>query len=558
MARETAKKRTLEKKEHNLYGAILHGVEGTRIELQARYFGEDVFHDEGWDIRITGMAGGAVSEVQARIAGAFAKHGYRAPEGQILINLSPAGIPKFGTSLDLPIAMISLQAAGYAPDLPAEIEKTYLFVGELSLHGEIRRIPGALPIALCAQAGNTIVVPKGNEKECCLVRGLPGHETTRIAVAEELDEVLRFMKGQYKLRNAMAETPRFQNVVNEPTDFSTIRGQDRAKRALLIAAAGGHNVLMVGPPGEGKSLLAGALPGIMPALTNPEKIELTRIYSAKGLLSEDGMVVSRRPFRIVHHTASKQALVGGGSGIPAPGEITLAHRGVMFLDELAEFSRSTLETLRQPIESGVITISRVDATLAFPAQCSIVAAMNPCPCGFFGQHLCKSCMAYTYEAAGGCQKCGHPEIESQCRCTKKGVESYRKKISGPILDRIDLHVELRPLSVDERFETTTGESTSVIREKVNKAREIQHQRYSGSGIPYNAAIPGGQLMKWLAFEEPAMKRYKKVIAEGSFTTRATDRTAKIARTISDLAGVEKIQENHIVEAAEFISGSPLA
>jgi magnesium chelatase family protein len=551
--------RTLEKCEHTLFGGILYGVEGHRIELQARYFGEDSPSDEDyWDISITGMARGAISEVRARIAGAFAKYGLRPPSGNILINLAPAGLEKFGTSLDLPIAMICLQAAGYAPDLTADKEKTYFFIGELSLHGELRRVSGALPIALCVPSGATLVVPRGNEKECCLVRGLPGHEGTRVAVAETLEEVLRFLQGKGKLPNAMAETPTFQGIIDPAPDFSGIKGQERAERAMLIAAAGGHNVLMVGPPGEGKSLLASALRGIQVPLTNSEKIELTKLYSAKGLLTEDGMAVTQRPFRAVHHTASKQSLVGGGSGVPEPGEITLAHRGVLFLDELAEFSRSTLESMRQPIEAGAVTISRSDASLTFPAQFTLVAAMNPCPCGFHGQFLCQDCLGYTYDPKQGCTRCGKFNVRPRCDCKAAKVQSYRKKISGPILDRIDLHVELRPLSIDEKFSGADGQSTRDLRERVRAARTLQRARFGERAIPYNAAIPGGEIRKWCEFEPVAFDRYKTLIGQGSYSMRATDRMAKIARTIADLENSSKIGEAHVQEAADYLTGSPLS
>jgi magnesium chelatase family protein len=551
-----AGQRTLERLEHNLYSGILHGVEGAQIELQGRYFGVDELGAD-WDIAITGMAKGAIREVVARVAGAFAKYGFAPPKGEILINLAPAGLEKQGTSLDLSIALISLQAAGYIRDLPPEIEKTYLFIGELSLHGDIRRINGALPIALCAKPGATLVVPPGNEKECCMIRGLPGYESTRICVAENLGEAVSFMQGKSKLRNAMAEVPKYEPLVDRPPDFSMVKGQEIAKRAMLIAAAGGHNALMVGPPGEGKSLLASAFRGILPPLSKPEMIDLTRIYSAKGLLNEDGMVVSRRPFRAIHHSASKQSLVGGGSGVPEPGEITLAHRGVLFLDELPEFSRSTLESLRQPIESGSVTISRVDASVTFPAQFTLIAAMNPCPCGFQGQFMCQECLAITYDPKAGCARCGKFDVRPRCSCATTKVLNYRKKISGPILDRIDLHVEMRPLSVDDKFGGPSGESSDQLRNRVIAAREIQRQRLESRAIPYNALIPGGEIREWCLFDDEGFTRYKKLITEGSFSTRATDRMAKVARTIADLENSDKIKEHHIQEAANFLSASPL-
>ncbi|MBM4039415.1 MAG: ATP-binding protein [Planctomycetes bacterium] len=551
--------RTLERREHNLYGAILYGVEGRRIELQARYFGEDAYDEEGaWDIRITGIAQGAVREVQGRLAGAFAKYQLRPPTGKIIINLAPADLPKQGTSLDLPIAMICMQAAGYAPDLAPQIEKSYLFIGELSLHGDVCRVPGALPIAMSAPPGNTIVVPRGNEKECCAVRGLAQHRDTRIAVAESFWQVLEFMRGRGNLPNAMSVTPKFESIIGKPPDFADIKGQDQAKRALVIAAAGGHNVLMVGPPGEGKSLLAAALPGILPALTNEQKIELTKLYSAKGLLPEDGMIVARRPFRAIHHTASRESLVGGGSGVPEPGEITVAHHGVLFLDELPEFSRGTIESLRQPIETGAMTVSRVDASFTFPSRFTLVAAMNPCPCGFYGQYVCADCLAVLAEQSAACPRCGKGNLRSRCECKPTRVKSYRKGISGPLLDRIDLHVEVRYLSVDEKFSDTKSEPSNALRGAVQAARDRQHTRFTGTGIACNAAIPGGEILKWCTFTDVARDQYKVLIGQGIYSTRATDRMAKVARTLADLQGSPLIEPPHIQEAASFFAGSPLA
>jgi magnesium chelatase family protein len=386
---------------------------------------------------------------------------------------------------------------------------------------------------------------------------MPGHGATRIAIAENLEQVLRFFRGKGKLRDATADAPKYQGVVEPAPDFSAVRGQDKAKRAMMIAAAGGHNALMIGPPGEGKTTLANALRGVLPPLSNAEKIELTRIYSAKGVLTEDGMVVTQRPFRVINQTASKQSLVGGGSGVPEPGEITLAHHGILFLDELAEFSRATLECLRQPMEAGRITVSRVDASLTFPAEFTLVAAMNPCPCGFLGQYRCQDCLGFTYDPKAGCGRCGKFNVRPRCSCKPPQVQSYRKKISGPILDRIDLHVELRPLSTEEKFAEAAGQSTKVVRERVCAARERQRLRYGGKGIPFNAFIPGGEIRKWCEFEPSGFERYKRLVAEGTFSTRATDRMAKIARTIADLDGAPKIREDQIQEAAEFIAGSPL-
>lgn len=377
------------KLDHTLNGAILLGLEGHVIEIQAR--ATEVLSKPtslAKATSITGMATGAVGEVLQRISGAFAKLGVPQSDVEILINLAPADLPKYGTWLDLPLAIIMLQACGYLPDLPEHKEGDFVLMGEIGIHGEVRRVPGALSLAYRAKPGQSLIVPAGNEKECALILAKPGHEGCRVFAVSTLEEVIEFFQGKRKLDNALREAVRFAPAVEKAVDFGRIRGQKEAKEAAVISAAGGHNLLLIGPPGEGKSLLASAIPGILPRLRDDEKVELTRIYSACGKLDHDAMAVTRRGMRTIHHTVTQAALIGGGSGIPKPGEITLAHLGVLFLDELAEFSRNVLEALRQPIEQGSITISRTGASLKFPCQFTLVAAMNPCPCGYYGTDRC--------------------------------------------------------------------------------------------------------------------------------------------------------------------------
>ncbi|MGC3966755.1 MAG: ATP-binding protein [Pirellulales bacterium] len=323
----------------------------------------------------------------------------------------------------------------------------------------------------------------------------------------------------------------FESHIPKCVDFGRVRGQDRAKEAALIAAAGAHNLLLIGPPGEGKSLLASAIPGILPRLNNAEKVELTRIFSACGELERDGVAVTRRPMRRVHHTASKQSVIGGGSKIPKPGEVTLAHLGVLFLDEIAEFSTSTLESLRQPIEDGFVNISRVGATMTFPSRFTLVAAMNPCPCGYFGTEM--------------------------CRCKDNDVKKYQKKISGPILDRIDLQVELSRLSTEERFTEVADGESEILRGKVQAARDRQNKRFEGKNIPFNAAIPGGHVREFCDFSESGFITYKVVIDNNSLSTRSMDRLAKVARTVADLQNAAKVEPAHVEKAAGFVVGGML-
>jgi magnesium chelatase family protein len=518
--------------DHTLNGAILLGLDGHIIEIQSR--ATEVRRTPCTVPRattITGMATGAVSEVLQRIGGAFSKLGIPDSNVEILINLAPADLAKYGTWLDLPLAIIMLQAAGYLPDLPEHKEGDFILMGEIGIHGEVRRVPGALSLAFRAKPGQFLIVPTGNEKECALILAKPGHEGCGVFPVSTLDEVIEFFKGKRQLDNALREQIRFEAAIPQAVDFGRIRGQKLAREAAVVSAAGGHNLLLIGPPGEGKSLLASAIPGILPRLSDREKVELTRIYSACGKLEHDAMAVTRRGMRAIHHTASKAALIGGGSGIPMPGEITLAHLGVLFLDELAEFSRATLEALRQPIEQGWITISRVGSTLKFPSQFTLVAAMNPCPCGFFGT--------------------------DRCVCRDADVDKYQKKISGPLLDRIDLQVELKPLSTDERFSETEDNVSPRLRVKVERARQIQNERFAGTEIPFNAAIPGGHVREYCEFSDEGFSRYKQCIESNTLSTRSMDRLAKVSRTIADLADEKCVNPAHIDKAASFVIGGML-
>lgn len=537
--------------DHTLLGAIQQGIDGVAIEIQARFFPRQ--GKRGWTLKITGLPGPAVKECCARIEGSFAKCGFPAPQGEVLINLAPAGLPKYGTSLDLPIALISLQAAGFIRDWPPEMERGHVFFGELGLHGEVRRIPGALPAAHAATSGQHLIVPAGNELEAAMVRAVPGKGDVQVSTVGTLTDAVGYARGHRAVQTARfgREAP-YARASQPAADFADIKGQVRAKRALEIAAAGGHNVLMVGPPGEGKSLLASALPGILPALTSSDKVELTNIYSAKALIHEDGALVVDRPYRVIHHTASRNSVVGGGSGIPEPGEISLAHRGVLFLDELPEFPRSVLEALRQPMETGEITISRVGLTLSFPAQFTFVAAMNPCPCGFAGQYQCFDCLSIQDSVMDGCQRCGGQRLRERCSCTPQQIARYRKRISGPLLDRIDMKVAVEPVDLESKFADAASESSKSIRSRVTAARDLQAGRYQGTPVSCNAFIPGGQVARWCAFDEAGFEAYRELVTKLSLSTRATDKLAKLSRTVADLAAEERITAVHVNEAAELL------
>lgn len=519
-------------RDHTLNGGVLYGIDGRIIEIQARALA--VLHKQvAWSsaVSISGMANGAIRESMARITGAFAKLRIPEPQVDILVNLAPADLPKDGTWLDLPLAIIILQAAGLLPDLSDDKEGDFILMGELGLHGEVRRVPGALSIAYIAKPGQNLIVPNGNERECCLILAKPGHEGCGVYPVGLLEDVIAFFAGKKRLDNALTETINFEHAIEKPVDLGRIRGQERAKRAAMIAAAGGHNMLLIGPPGEGKSLLTSAIPGILPRLRDEDKVLLTKVYSACGALEQDGVVVARRPMRTIHHTASKQSLVGGGSGIAKPGEVTLAHLGVLFLDEIAEFSTSTLEALRQPMESGVVTISRVHATVSYPCRFSLVAAMNPCPCGYFGT--------------------------DQCTCRQSEVEKYQKKLSGPILDRIDLKVDMERLSIDERFAPVADGDSPKVRARVEKARDRQNERFEGEAIACNAAIPGGHVLDYCLFSQGAIQQYKSTIESKSLSTRSMDRLAKVARTIADLENEDYVTPEHVDEATSFITGGSL-
>lgn len=471
----------------------------------------------GFDI--VGLPDASVKESRDRVRSALRNCGFEIPDGKITINLAPAHIRKEGSVYDLPILMALLK---YSGQLVADISNS-VFIGELSLSGDVRSVNGVLPMTMKAKEDGfqNIYVPYNNKNEAAVVKGI------NVYPIKNLNQLFDHLCGRKPMETATVDIEDEENAVQIP-DFSQVKGQSEAKRAIEIAAAGMHNILLIGTPGSGKSMLAKRIPSILPDMTFEESIETTKIHSVAGMLGANKGLITTRPFRAPHHTVSAVGLSGGGT-VPKPGEVSLAHNGVLFLDELPEFSRAAMEVLRQPIENGEITISRVSGTLSYPCDVMLVAAMNPCPCGYYG----------------------HPT--RKCICGPKAVTRYLSKVSGPLLDRIEIQVEVPPVEFSDLTSQIQEECSADIKKRVNKARYVQQERYKGTGVKCNSGITPAMLNKCCPMDDKAQQLLGKAFDKMGLSARAYDRILKVARTIADLDQSEVIKSVHIAEAVQYRS-----